>query len=880
VQEGQDPEEVKNAVWADAASAVPPDADIATELVSFDATADTALIRFVKYGNTPPEGDAPADAEADADADADADDEEVAGTDGAGAPAAEGGKPAQKEGKEGKGGKKSKLDKKKSSKKIAASGPTTHVATAKDPMGVRDFIVGCVRSGKKIGSGSIRDLARADLHLRPARIFVGAAREDSYWERAGLYMSVMPALKRRLRDHRFDISWLDWYHVASTHSPNCVQEWSEILPGQCPRGPFGPTSQHQQPSQWRCMEALDQCTMPVPDGTHRPCAVLLVGNGPDHPISAIDEYILKQRLPEVLPPQAPDAELETATLTRVPSGRALGDGKAKRAASAPVRPSLLQLVLARLGLGDKSGSRWVSRQLLFSGKSLDINDSSPIASPRDRSAASPTSLAPAAKEAGSPKDKGVPQAAPDGELVGEANGEEEESIHEERKSPVDKGASGAFVVPGGPQQVVCEPVCLLKEKAPVQNEIFVREVPAMAREFCDAEVCALEDKVARRAVVDGVAAQLALVKSVPGMVNRYGLTYRCTAPRAGQVGADKTLCWSTVHVKGLPVPPTGEDAQSMEDYLGQTQLVFEAFHFELPTRFSAEEIDLRYTYLCNRGHNAVVTYKGDRSQIAAALATQKQQIRMSQNVRVTLKGCDTSTTPQANALCDDADMTLVDVAGIPKGTSEAQVFGMLRLPLVECSVYPNPVRAEGEHTGSADLLYDSNETALRVQRALQGEPFKILRPRTEHDPISSFAVTVKRAESDPVGYLKASGLPYNISQADAMAFFDIRASEEYSVLRRDKVSAVLALRHFKAATLLVAGFDRSRPWGLTGERLSFTIVDPASASSRVFASHLPFALNEKLHDPEKILKDLMHKEKDLLQVPQIEPCQRQISPAI
>jgi phosphoribosyl-ATP pyrophosphohydrolase len=50
--------------------------------------------------------------------------------------------------------------------------------------------------------------------------------------------------------------------------------------------------------------------------------------------------------------------------------------------------------------------------------------------------------------------------------------------------------------------------------------------------------------------------------------------------------------------------------------------------FELANRFGQEEIDAKYTYLCNRGQNAVVTYKGARAHVAAALATQKQQMRM------------------------------------------------------------------------------------------------------------------------------------------------------------------------------------------------------------------------------------------------------------
>lgn len=187
------------------------------------------------------------------------------------------------------------------------------------------------------------------------------------------------------------------------------------------------------------------------------------------------------------------------------------------------------------------------------------------------------------------------------------------------------------------------------------------------------------------------------------------------------------------------------------------------------------------------------------------------------------------------------------------------------LPLVECSTYSNPQRSEGEHTGWAELLYDSNDTALQVRKFLQGERFKILRPYTEHDPLQMCSVQLNRSESDPVGYLRATCLPYNVTQADVQAFFDIRPSNEYSVLRRDRVSAVLAMRHFKAAAVVIASFDCSRPWGLTSDRLSIKMVDPSSAARRVYASNLPFALNEKLHDPEKILKDLMHKEKDLMQ---------------
>ena len=481
----------------------------------------------------------------------------------------------------------------------------------------------------------------------------------------------------------------------------------------------------------------------------------------------------------------------------------------------------------------------VSRlKALFLGRSVDVSEDalgSPQ-SPRELrgrvgqtlSAETVASVKDAAKEGGAKEPPKRGEAA-DGEQ--EANdGAEEEG---EDKPPAKQG----FVMPGGPQRVVCEPICFVKEQASIKNEIFAREVPATARQFLDAEVCVERDLGTRRGALERVREQANLVKSIPGVVNKYGLKYRSLAPRTG-VGAEKTLCWATVHLTGLPVPQTGDDAMPLEEYIGQTQLVHEALQFELPSRFTSEEIDLRYSYLCHRGHKAVVTYKGERAQLAAALATQKTQIRMASNVHVTLKGCDPRALPQANAKCDDFDMTLVDVSGIPEGTSEADVLAMLALPLQECNVSGDLARCEGEHTGWAELIFDSSETAFRIRKCFHGKPFKILRPKTGDDPLSTSTVLLSRADSDPNGYLKATGLPYNVTQADVLAYFDVRGAEQWSALRRDKTSAVLAMRHWDAAMLLVTYFDRTRPWGLNSGWLSVEIVDATSALCRVFASQV------------------------------------------
>ena len=864
VIEGQDHEQLKKAVCGDAASVVPIDTDIQCEFVSSDPLNDTVVIRYAKYG-TVVEADGGQvvveEGEGEGDGDGEGEEEEVEGAAGgdAGNSAATDGNTTIKEVKteKDKGGKKNKI---KLSKSVInmVSGPGAHVSTAKDAMGVRDFLVTCVRSGKKVGAGAIREVAHHDLVLHSARIFVGGSREDTMWERTALYMSVLPALKRRLRKHRIDFSWVDWHHIASTVSPNSAHEWNHIPRGQCPRGAYGPTSSLVLPAAWRCLEAVDKSTLPIPDGTHRPFALILIGNAPEPAISRIDEYLLQQRLPDTLPPPPSTTTTQFAATRKTP---ATADAKGAKGGvgGGSIRPTLVELVLARMGMvgggmGVEGNARAVGRHLVLCGKSLDTNDAareSPDNSPRGRGG-----------EVTSPTDKDT-KVEPPADTEGGEGGEDAEVTSPGVKTVAEKVQDG-FVVAGVVARVVCEPLCFVKEKAAVKNDIFAREVPATARAFFDADVCDEKSTRARRHAVDRVLALMGVVKFTPGVVSRYSLKFRSLAPRSG-AGADKTLCWATVHLKGLPVPATGDEAISLEDYVGHTQLVLEAMHFELPTRVTLDEIDLNYSYLCNRGQNAVITYRGERAQLAAALATQKHQIRMASNVRVALKGCSTAASPQANALCDDTDMTLLDVTGIPPGTTEADVFAMFLLPLSECNVHANPNRCNGDNTGWAELIFDSNTTAFRIQKGFKDHVFKILRPSTWDDPLSHCIIKLTRADSDPVGYLKATGLPYNVTQADVVAFFDIRACPVFSTLRRDQVSAVLAMRHWRAAALLVTHFDRSRPWGLTGDRLAIKIVDPSSALSRVFASSLPFQINDKLQEPEKIAKDLLHKEKDLLQ---------------
>jgi hypothetical protein len=147
----------------------------------------------------------------------------------------------------------------------------------------------------------------------------------------------------------------------------------------------------------------------------------------------------------------------------------------------------------------------------------------------------------------------------------------DESTGGERGGEEDGDKVAGYAVAGDRQRIVCEPLCFIREQASVKHNIFMREVPAHAREYYDADVSALEDKRARHKATDRVDEQLASVKPVPGIVSRYGLRYRCLAPRTG-AGADKTLCWGTVHLKGLPVPDTGDDALNKDEYLSRCQV--------------------------------------------------------------------------------------------------------------------------------------------------------------------------------------------------------------------------------------------------------------------------------------------------------------------
>ena len=365
LEEGQEAEDVKRAMLQDVASVVPGDSEIDVQPISFDPATLTLHVRFVKYSThqdgatvDDEDGEGGADGDAAADGDAQGCDEKEA---------SEGGKTPRAALKDKKGSKKTLGKGKFKAKLSVVPGPGTQVSSARDAMGVRDFLVDCIRSGKqkKVGSGAIRELADGALCLKPARVFVGATGQDTMWERKALYMSVLPALKNQMRRHRISLSWLDWHHTASSSSPNVAMEWSQVGAGQCERTPFGPPSSQVQPSLWRCVEAIDECTLPVPNGTRRPLALILVGCGADKRIPAIDEYILKQRLPHVLPPPE-----EVRNTDGGQGGRGGKGGKAgmaseagqPRTASEAERPLLLQVVLGRLGVGDKSGTRFASRQ--------------------------------------------------------------------------------------------------------------------------------------------------------------------------------------------------------------------------------------------------------------------------------------------------------------------------------------------------------------------------------------------------------------------------------------------------------------------------------------------------------------------------------------
>jgi hypothetical protein len=113
------------------------------------------------------------------------------------------------------------------------------------------------------------------------------------------------------------------------------------------------------------VEAIDECTLPVPNGTRRPLALILVGCAADKPIPGMDEYILKQRLPHVLPPLEEVRNSDGGQGGKGGKGGKAGmasEGEQRRTASEAERPLLLQLVLGRLGVGDKSGTRVASRQ--------------------------------------------------------------------------------------------------------------------------------------------------------------------------------------------------------------------------------------------------------------------------------------------------------------------------------------------------------------------------------------------------------------------------------------------------------------------------------------------------------------------------------------
>ena len=838
--------EVKNAVWADAASVVPPDSNIEVELVSFDAESLTAVLRFVKYGSAGLGSAAEPDRGAQAEGgEGGIGNTSESGDGGAGSVQKEGSVQTDSEkhdkDKKGKGAKGVKGGKK--TQKLVAAAPRTQVSRAKDAMGVRDFLRTCILSKAKVGAGAIKDLAHGQARLHEASIFVAAASpEDTVWERAGLTMSVLPALRRRLQKHGIDLTWQDWHHLGSLSSPNTALQWFEPLtPGQPARRPFD-AAQVAVPGRWRSLEALDACTLPVPDGTRRPFALLLLGNAPSQPLPEIDEYILGERLSDSLPSRLEEGVTEDKEKPA---------SKPKGAAVVRARPSLIDLLLARLGVGDGSGRRLVARQLLATGVSVDVNEQSPLQSPR---VSSPTpSLAPTtASSKGKPPGKqpaaseksGVSATAPIRPDPTSQEGARTEGGEEQGQGLAgEQGDAEGFMCPCD-RKVVCEPLCFVKEKAALKTEIVAREVPATARYWLDADVAPLPEIASRRQTTEATEARLLAVKTVPGVVSKYDLKYRALAPRSGP-GADKTLCWATVHVSGLPGAQTADGAHSKDDFVQQAQLVSDALQFELPARFTLEEIDLSLSYLCNRGQNAVVTYKGERAQLAAALATQKTQIRMASNVRVTLKGCDVSALPQANAACDDHDMTLLQVGEIPAATSEGELMELLALPLAECNVHSSLPRSDGEHTGVVELIYDSTETALRIQRGFQGLSFKLLRPPTAQDPITRAPeLRLTRADSDPVGYLKATGLPYNVTSADVLAFFDVRAAPEWSRLRphasvEENQTAVLAMRHWHAAALLVKHFDRSRAWGMASSSLlTVEMVEPASALRRVFASQV------------------------------------------
>lgn len=425
----------------------------------------------------------------------------------------------------------------------------------------------------------------------------------------------------------------------------------------------------------------------------------------------------------------------------------------------------------------------------------------------------------------------------------------------------DENADGAVAKDVPDQRVVNELVCFMRDPSTIRSEDFTTHVPGAVQSIFGVEA-EREGQAEREALRGRVEILLRMAEeTMPGVIRRYKMALQPAArPGTARVATEGVL-WDTVALSGLSEPP--EQAEDEEMWGIKMQQLLDQMTFELPAKFSASDIDPNFTYLSNRGSNAVVTYRGERAQLAAALATQKHQIRMATNVKAVMKGPNVPAPGQERAQCDDKDMTLVEVKGIPRTSNEADMIKVLSMALKEVTLYPG-TKDEGELSGSIGVTYENSDVANDIRAKLSGVPFKYLRPPRKTDVQLGGVLAIERNES-ATGSLKVYGLPYNVDTESVQNLFNIAAVPEWSTLRKDRSSAVLAFRHKLAASLIVLRFDRSRPWGGTGEKLTVQLVDPSTATHRVYLSNVPLTLNDKISsDWEKSLKDLLSKEKDLV----------------
>ncbi|EKX39471.1 hypothetical protein GUITHDRAFT_154425, partial [Guillardia theta CCMP2712] len=229
-----------------------------------------------------------------------------------------------------------------------------------------------------------------------------------------------------------------------------------------------------------------------------------------------------------------------------------------------------------------------------------------------------------------------------------------------------------------------------------------------------------------------------------------------------------------------------------------------------------DDIDPHLSFLCNRGSNAVVTFRGEQAQLAALLATQKQQLR-NHTISVRIKGCELAGNEYVTMVNDDFDLTLLEVVGIPPGTQEKTVLSTFSIPLKEFNVHANSSRAEGESTGWAELLYESTELALCVKENMHKAKFVRSSMHSSAPAASSTSdldraraggcVIIERGDNDPVGFLKVTGLPWDVKTEEVHTFFNLVPMSQFSSLRQEKDSAVLVYKHRAISSTISSRFD-------------------------------------------------------------------------